>query len=373
MEHEFTNRIRAVLQKHFGEVADDIFKQSPLLQYLNIKTRSATRGSKARGSFANIYALYVLVEDYMTHGFHKAPGYSRYEGARFSDLFQRQRKLPFGAKLQNHALNHRLNEEFRKYFSQESHTPIIRDVDTNRYWLNEHLITVRVGKKEYNLAVAIGEIIDEYIEAKRQAFDRFIAACQKLRSLPQRDKKAVEEFILSLLALNMDARIFEIVSYAILKSFYHDQRVYFGFDLDTIKPENLTLYKTGRTNANDGGIDFVMRPLGRFFQVTETLDLKKYFLDIDKIERYPITFVIKSDEPVAELKTRLREAAEQQYAVAAVVAKYMECIEEIVNIPILKERFTHAITQGYLQEILDEIIRQSKVEFNYENNEEEEI
>ena len=24
-------------------------------------------------------------------------------------------------------------------------------------------------------------------------------------------------------------------------------------------------------NANDGGIDFVMRPIGRFFQVTETI------------------------------------------------------------------------------------------------------
>jgi hypothetical protein len=360
------------LQKRFGDAAEDIFKQSPLLQYLNIKTRSATRGSKARSSFANIYALYVLVEDYVKHGFHKAPGYSKYEGARFSDLFRRQRELPFGSKLQNHALNHRLNEEFKKYFSQEPHTPIIRDVDTNRYWLNEHLIKVRVGKKDYNLAVAAAEIIDEYIEAKRQAFDRFIQTCQKLRSLPQQDKRAVEDFILSLLAPNVDARIFEIVSYAILKSFYHDQRVYFGFELDAIKPEKLKLYKTGRTNANDGGIDFVMRPLGRFFQVTETLDVKKYFLDIDKIERYPITFVIKSDADVADLKNKLREAAEQQYSVAAIVTKYMKCIEEIVNIPILRERFAHAVAQGYLQEILNEIIRQSKVEFNYEEDDEDE-
>ncbi len=29
--------------------------------------------------------------------------------------------------------------------------------------------------------------------------------------------------------------------------------------------KKLQLYKTGRTNANDGGIDFVMRPIGRFF------------------------------------------------------------------------------------------------------------
>lgn len=78
MEHEFTSRIKAVLRKRFGDVAEDIFKQSPLLQYLNIKTRSATRGSKSRSSFANFYAIYVLVEDYVKHGFHKSPAYSKY-------------------------------------------------------------------------------------------------------------------------------------------------------------------------------------------------------------------------------------------------------------------------------------------------------
>lgn len=372
MEHEFTGRIMAVLHKHFGDVAEDIYKQSPLLQYLNIKTRSASRGSKSRSSFANIYAIYVLIEDYVNHGFQNSPGYSKYEGARFSDLFQRQRQLPFGAKLQNHALNHRLNEEFKKYFSQISFTPILRDVGTNRYWFNENLIRVQVGKTEHNLAGAVLEIIDEYVGAKRQAFDRFIETCQRLKSLPHEDKTSVEEFIMSLLAPNMDARIFEIVSYAILKSFYHDQRVYFGFELETIKQQNLKLYKTGRTNANDGGIDFVMRPLGRFFQVTETLDVKKYFLDIDKIEHYPTTFVIKSDASVETLKGKLREAAEQQYSVATIVSKYMECIEEIVNIPILKERLAQTVAEGYLQEILGEVILQSRVEFNYEWDEEEE-
>lgn len=49
------------------------------------------------------------------------------------------------------------------------------------------------------------------------------------------------------------------------------------------------------TNANDGGIDYIMKPLGRVFQVTEVLDFNKYFLDIDKLIHYPITFVIKQD------------------------------------------------------------------------------
>lgn len=106
-----------------------------------------------------------------------------------------------------------------------------------------------------------------------------------MKKVSQAKRSTVEKFILRLLAPNADARIFEIVSYAILKYFYHDQTVYFGFELDQLEKSPLTLYKTGRTNANDGGIDFVMKPLGRFFQVTETLDVRKYFLDIDKIEQ----------------------------------------------------------------------------------------
>jgi hypothetical protein len=145
-------------------------------------------------------------------------------------------------------------------------------------------------------------IVDRYIDTKRQAFERFIETCTQLQVVATKDNSTVERFILDLLAPQVDARIFEIVSYAILKFYYADQTVFFGLVLENIQEENLKLYKTGRTNANDGGIDFVMRPLGRFFQVTETLDIRKYLLDIDKIERYPISFVIKSEEPLEDLK-----------------------------------------------------------------------
>lgn len=113
MEHDFTPVIREILTKHFAYKAEDLFEKSPLLQYINIKTVSATRGSKARSSFANLYAIFVLLEDYINHGFHQKGDYSKYDGAQFSKLFKRQRELPFGGKLQNHGLNHRLNEEFR--------------------------------------------------------------------------------------------------------------------------------------------------------------------------------------------------------------------------------------------------------------------
>jgi hypothetical protein len=49
----------------------------------------------------------------------------------------------------------------------------------------------------------------------------------------------------------------------------------------------------------------------------------------------------------------------------------MNCIEEIINIPTLCERFSQITKQGYLKNILDEIIIQSKVEFNFEVDEDE--
>jgi len=365
IDHAFTENIRRVLGKHFKTTSEEIFEKSDLLKYINLKTKSANRGSKSRGSFANLYAIYVLVEDYIAKEFHKKGDYSKYAGAVFSDLFRRQRRLPFGAKLQNHALNHRMNEEFKKFFPTCKFTPIMRDASTNRYWINTNLLKVTVGRQNYNLAESIIGIIDAYIAAKRDSLNSFIEACTKLKELMGETPEAAETYIIEFLAPNVDARLFEIVSFAILKYFYHEQFVYFGFTLEEIKKEHLRLFKTGRTNANDGGIDFVMKPLGRFFQVTETLDVKKYFLDMDKLERFPISFVIKSNDSIPSLRTRLEQGAKEQYVVDTIVRSYMACIEEIINVPRLKECFQTAVKQGYLPAVLDEIVKQSKVEFNY--------
>ncbi len=373
MEHIFTANIKTILKKHFGSDAEDIFKHSPLIQYLNRKTKSASKGSKARGSFANIYAIFVLVEDYISHNFHKAGDYTAYEGAIYNKLFQRQRELPFGSNLQNHALNNRLNSEFENLFPTLDYAPISRVAESERYWFNQNLLKIKIGKSNFDLAESVIEIINDYIKAKMESFDRFIITCQELQTLSPKEHNKVEEFILGQLAPNVDARLFEIISYSILRYFYHDQKIYWGFELklESLKQENLTLYKTGRTNANDGGIDFVMKPLGRFFQVTETLDFKKYFLDIHKLEKYPITFVIKSVESNDDLLKKIEENALKIYTSKIIVSKYMNCIEEIINIPTLNSRFNEAVKQGYLNKILDEIITQSKVEYNYDDSDDE--
>jgi hypothetical protein len=366
MEHTFTNNIKTILTNHFGEDGKEIFEQNQLIQYLNAKTRSADKGSKSRGSFANLYAIYTLVEDYLAKNYNNRDDYSKSEGSPYMQLFNRQRELPFGNKLQNHALNSRVNGEFKK-FSKEI-IPILSDLGTRRYWINENLLKIKIGAKTLNIAPAIIDIVDEYIQTKQDAFQRFIQTCEDLQNVQDAKPETIIEFIRTLLAPNTDARLFEIVSYSILKFHYKDQHIYWGFELNDLKKEYLKLYKTGRTNANDGGIDFVMKPLGRFFQVTETLDFKKYFLDIDKIQKYPLTFIIKSESKIGDLISKIKENAQKIYNIEAIVENYMSCIEEIINIPTLVQRFEQLTVQGHLSNILDEIILQSKVEFNYSDD-----
>ena len=262
--------------------------------------------------------------------------YADYEGAIFSSLLIRARQLPFGNKTQNHSFNNRVNKEFNNKYHNE--IPIIQNIN-KRYWINENLLKIKVGEKIHNIASAIIEIINEYAKTKQDAFQRFITACVEMQKIESSKPEKVIEFISGLLAPNVDARLFEIVSYSILKFYYHDQHIFWGFEIDNLTKDNLKLYKTGRTNANDGGIDFVMQPLGRFFQVTETLDFKKYFLDIDKIQKFPITFVIKSDEAIEDLFSKIKANTNKIYLVTAIVDKYMACIEEVINIPHLKSIF----------------------------------
>ena len=379
-QHSFTSAIIEVLQRHFDEYAEEIFQASPILGYLNNKTKAANRGSKARGAFANHYALYVVVEDYIKNGFADgkvAMPYSKYQGARFSDLFKRQRELPFGAKLQNHALNSRLNDEFKKFYPTVGKPPIVRDVESQRYWVQEDLLQVAIRRKDgkdytYNIARAIIDVIDAYVSTKKAAFEGFLEACRQIAELGKSNPEKAVDFVVQQLKPNVDARVFEIVSYAVLKAKYHQETVWIGETKDTVSEELLILYKTGRTNANDGGIDFVMKPLGRFFQVTETIDVNKYFLDIDKVQRFPITFVVKSDETSDQICATIRAQAVAKYKIEAVVDSYMKAIDEIINVKDLIAAFDAVVKSGQLQTVMDEIVIQSKVEFNYSDDDEDE-
>lgn len=365
MKHAFTTTILAILEEEFPKFGETIFDLSPLLQYLNQKTRSANRGAKARSNLSNLYAIYVLIEDYQSQGFAENRRYASYEGARFGALIARIKALPYGAKFQNHSLNSRTNDEFRKFFPAETRVPIQRNLQTRRYWITESLLQVSVGPQSYSIGEAVLRIIDVYVATKRQSLSQFIADCQTLQSLPAGESAQVVDFIRSLLAPEKDARLFEIASYAVLKTHFESQIVFMGDTRETVEPQRLQLFKTGRTNANDGGIDFVMRPVGRFFQVTETLDVKKYFLDIDKVEHFPLSFVIKSQLSPEEILAKLRADAQVQYGVDEIINRYMAAIEEVWNIPQLLLIFEGLVNQGQASAVLEEIVMWSQIEFQH--------
>jgi hypothetical protein len=367
MEHDFTPKITAVLEKNFGKkIATQLFAASLLLQYLNEKTRSASRGSKSRSSVGPLYSLYALVDDYVQGGFERSGKYRQYEGAQFTQLRDRARQLAFGSKIQNHDLNNRVNHQFRAMFPTNSARLIEHDPVAKRYWINENLLQIPLGKTSYNIAQSVIAVIDAYVHVKQRAFQEFIQICKRMKKIQKSGPDKVHKFVSDLVQPNVDARLFEIVSFAILKQFYVGQSIFWGWTIDELEEARLMLYKTGRTNANDGGIDFVMRPLGRFFQVTETTDMKKYFLDIDKVQRFPITFVIKSTSTIESLRRSIEEKARRVYSVDRVINAYMACIEEVINIPELLDRFERVAREGRIEDVMNEIILQSRVEFNVE-------
>ena len=71
LRHGFTDKVLDILDRNFGGQAKKLLNSSKMPQYLNIKTKAANRGSKSRATFANHYAIYVLVEDYLKGGFDK--------------------------------------------------------------------------------------------------------------------------------------------------------------------------------------------------------------------------------------------------------------------------------------------------------------
>ena len=95
--------------------------------------------------------------------------------------------------------------------------------------------------------------------------------------------------------------------------------------------------------------------------------MRKYFLDIDKIERYPITFVIKTNLEEHEIHQQLQANARKYFPVDSVIEKYMKSVEEVINIKKLHDYTDTVIDKGDVGLILNEVIVQSKVEFNYED------
>ncbi|HVW83837.1 MAG TPA: hypothetical protein VHB50_04125, partial [Bryobacteraceae bacterium] len=73
-----------------------------------------------------------------------------------------------------------------------------------------------------------------------------------------------------------------------------------------------------------------------------------------------------------QIRAAIREQAIAKYKIETVVESYMKAVEEIINVTDLLQAFEDVIQSGQLQEVMDEIVLQSKVEFNYNDDNEDE-
>ena len=348
--------IREILKKDFSEDYQKIYDQSMLLQYLDKKMKAVHGNSKTRRSLANIYAIYSILHFYQKDFYNNPNGYREFSGYEFTRLLNFCRKLYGGSKLQNHALNSRLNDEFKNKINNADNALVVHD--NGKYLL--HIDYLYVG--DVDISKTCCSVIEKYIDLLEAKDHALLNALQQMKTLEKYSDK--KEQICKLLVEDAEARVFEIISYAILKNHYRNINVHFGDSCDTLKEESLQLYKTGRTNANDGGIDFVMRPVGRFFQVTEVNNYDKYLLDIDKVMHFPVTFVIKTslskDSVLKELEDYINKRAN---GMCVIEKRYRNAIEEIITINELQQW-----VRDLAEEDVDEIIRDIDIYYRLEMN-----
>ena len=214
---------------------------------------------------------------------------------------------------------------------------------------------INIGK--YDISKDVLNVINIYTSILT---DNFINIISRLNTLDTNAKMI--EFFKENISNDSDSRMFEITSFVILKNHYASQNILIGNSKENLKEEPLVLYKTGRTNANDGGIDYVMKPIGTFFQVTETLDFKKFFLDIEKINRYPITFVIKTEDTKKMIIKKISEDARKKYP-ENVIIKYLKSIEDVITISDLLSML-ESINDDKLPSLLSDFRIHLEMEFN---------
>ena len=206
------------------------------------------------------------------------------------------------------------------------------------------------------------KIIEKYIELLKKKDFQLSNYLKKLFELQNSNEK--KKIIEELIEEKSEARIFEIISYAILKNHYKNEYIYIGKTKEDIHKEYLKVYKTGRTNANDGGIDFVMKPIGRFFQVTEVNKYDKYLLDMDKIMHFPITFVIKTNKEKQKVFSEISDyIIEKSGDMEILKNKYFNSIEEIITINELK-KWLNELSNENVNELIRDIDIYYKLEFN---------
>lgn len=110
-----------------------VYDKSPMLQYLDKKMKAVHGNSKTRRSLANIYAIYSILHFYQDDYCQKVDEYRHFDGYDYMRLFNFYRGLYGGSKLQNHALNSRVNGEFHNKVRDNVNDLII--INNGKYFI----------------------------------------------------------------------------------------------------------------------------------------------------------------------------------------------------------------------------------------------
>ncbi|MCM1048373.1 MAG: hypothetical protein NC433_08105 [Clostridiales bacterium] len=354
-KNQMLDFVVSIMNEEYNMEGKNVFQESLLIQYLNSKMNAVNGNSKSRRNFANIYAIYSLLVAYKEIQENSEIEYETFKGTNFTHLWSYCRAMYGGSKLQNHSFNSRVDREFVNKFGDEN--LIVQQ--NGLYKIN----TKYVELPSHNVSDVARKIIEKYVELIKYKDEELGRRLSELANSGEQNlKQGLRDFV----SENSEARIFEISSYAILRNYYKKQSVYWGYTLDCLKKGELQLYKTGRTNANDGGIDFVMKPLGRFFQVTEVSNFDKYLLDIDKVVHYPITFVVKSNKTKEVLFSELVEYVKMKYEDEEIQNKYFEAVEALITIVDLND-YINQLNLDELKQVLKDIDIYYKLEMNEED------
>lgn len=93
--------------------------------------------------------------------------------------------------------------------------------------------------KEIDISKMCCKVIEKYVELLMTKDHALLNTLQTMQQLTDYSEK--KEKINALLTEDAEARLFEIISYAILKNHYSNIKVYFGYSLETIEEEKLQL------------------------------------------------------------------------------------------------------------------------------------
>ena len=99
--------------------------------------------------------------------------------------------------------------------------------------------------------------------------------------------------------------------------------------------------------------------------MTENLDFKKFFLDFEKVNRVPITFVIKSEEESIDLIKKIKKDACKEFD-EELVNIYMNLFEQVfTNLDLRK--ISNSLLGSHLirDDFLKDLEKYFKVEYGH--------